>query len=79
MSALTDIDVTATPLLVEHRPWWRSRVTLTGAIVGVMLVAYFGWKSQYPWPASLTWNEQEQVIRYPPLFNVFNARRLSSL
>jgi glycine betaine/proline transport system permease protein len=57
VSALTDIDVTATPLLVEHRPWWRSRVTLTGAIVGVMLVAYFGWKSQYPWPASLTWNE----------------------
>jgi glycine betaine/proline transport system permease protein len=56
VSALTDIDVTATPLLVEHRPWWRSRVTLTAAIAGVMLVAYFGWKSQYPWPESLTWN-----------------------
>ena len=31
MSALTDIDLAATPLLVEHRPWWRSRVTLSGS------------------------------------------------
>ena len=31
MSALTDIDVTATPLLIEHRPWWRSRVTLSAS------------------------------------------------
>jgi hypothetical protein len=47
----------ATPsLLVEHRPWWRSRVTLTAAIVGVMLVCYFALKAEYPWPASLTWN-----------------------
>jgi ABC-type phosphate/phosphonate transport system permease subunit len=43
-------------LLVEHRPWWRSRVTLTAAIVGVMLVCYFALKAEYPWPASLTWN-----------------------
>src|SRR4051794_9944037 len=56
MSALTDIDITATPLLVEHRPWWRSRVTVTGAIVGVMLVCYFAFKGQYAWPAQLTWN-----------------------
>ena len=56
MSALTDIDVTATPLLIEHRPWWRSRVTLSGAIVGVMIVFYLALKSEYPWPASLTWN-----------------------
>ena len=55
MSVVTD--VAATPsLLVEHRPWWRSRVTLTAGIVGLMLVAYFGWKAEYPWPASLTWN-----------------------
>ena len=56
MSALTDIDVTATPLLIEHRPWWRSRVTLSGAIVGVMIVFYLALKSEYPWPAGLTWN-----------------------
>src|SRR6478736_1418422 len=56
MSALTDIDVAATPLLVEHRPWWRSRVTLSAAIVGVMIVGYLMLKSEYPWPAGLTWN-----------------------
>src|SRR4029450_845833 len=40
---------TAAPsLLVEHRPWWRSRVTLTAAIVGVMLVCYFALKAEYP-------------------------------
>ena len=57
MSALTDIDVTATPLLIEHRPWWRSRVTLTAAIVGVMIVCLPRAASrEYPWPAGLTWN-----------------------
>jgi glycine betaine/proline transport system permease protein len=54
MSAVTD--AASTSLLVEHRPWWRSRVTLTAAIVGVMLLAYFGWKGEYPFPAELTWN-----------------------
>jgi glycine betaine/proline transport system permease protein len=49
-------DAATTSVLVEHRPWWRSRVTLPAAILGAMLVAYFGWKSQHPWPASLTWN-----------------------
>jgi glycine betaine/proline transport system permease protein len=42
-------------LLLEHRPWWRSRVTLTAAILGVMLVCYFGLKGQYSWPGRLTW------------------------
>ncbi len=56
MSALTDIDTVATPLLVEHRPWWRSRVTLSAAMLGVMVLGYFGWKGHYPWPTSLTWN-----------------------
>ena len=55
MSVVADAaTTTATPsLLVEHRPWWRSRVTLTAAIVGVMLVCYFALKAEYPWPASL--------------------------
>ena len=56
MSALTDIDVAATPLLVEHRPWWRSRVTLSAAIVGVMIVCYLAFKGEYSWPNELTWN-----------------------
>ena len=31
-------------------------MTLSGAVVGVMLLAYFGWKGEYPWPQSLVWN-----------------------
>ncbi len=59
MSVVADATTTtaAPSLLVEHRPWWRSRVTLTAAIVGAMLVCYFALESKYPWPASLTWNQ----------------------
>ena len=58
MSVVADAASTTPPtsLLVEHRPWWRSRVTLTAGIVGVMLVCYFALSSRYPWPAQLTWN-----------------------
>jgi glycine betaine/proline transport system permease protein len=31
-------------------------VTLSAAIVSVMLVCYLARKAEYPWPASLTWN-----------------------
>ena len=34
VTTVTDAPV-APSLIVEHRPWWRSRVTLTAAIVGV--------------------------------------------
>jgi glycine betaine/proline transport system permease protein len=42
--------------VVEHRPWWRRRLVLSGAIVGLMLVLYFALRGEYPWPASLQWN-----------------------
>ena len=45
----------ASSLLHEHRPWWRSRVTLSAAILGVMLVCYFGLKGEYSWPGGLVW------------------------
>src|SRR5262245_45501020 len=44
-------------LLHEHRPWWRSRVTLSAAILGVMLVCYLAVKAEYPWPGRLVWTE----------------------
>jgi glycine betaine/proline transport system permease protein len=47
--------VATTSLLLEHRPWWRSRVTLTAAILGVMLVCYFALESEYAWPGRLVW------------------------
>jgi glycine betaine/proline transport system permease protein len=36
---------------------WRGRPTQVGAIVGLVLVAYFLLKGDYDWPASLTWQE----------------------
>jgi len=45
----------ASSLVHEHRPWWRSRLTLSAAILGVMLVCYFGLKGEYAWPGRLVW------------------------
>ena len=39
------------------RPWWQGRTGLVLAVAIVMVAAFFGWKNQVPWPASLTWNE----------------------
>jgi len=38
------------------RPWWRGRTGMVLAIAVGMVIAFFGWKSQVAWPASLTWN-----------------------
>ena len=48
----------ATPVAsaLEHRPWWRRRLVLSGAIIGLMLVLYFALRAEYPWPGSLQWN-----------------------
>src|SRR5215218_3719679 len=36
---------------------WRGRPAQVGAIVALMLIAYFLLKSDYPWPWSLTWSQ----------------------
>jgi glycine betaine/proline transport system permease protein len=38
------------------RPWWRGRVGAILALTLGIVIAYFGWKNQLPWPAALTWN-----------------------
>ncbi len=38
------------------RPWWRGRAGLVLAVALGMLVAFYGWRNQVLWPASLTWN-----------------------
>ncbi len=38
------------------RPWWRGRTGLVLAIVVGIVIAFFGWRNQVVWPASLTWN-----------------------
>jgi glycine betaine/proline transport system permease protein len=38
------------------RPWWRGRAGIVVAILLVVLVAYLGWKHEFPWPSWLTWS-----------------------
>jgi glycine betaine/proline transport system permease protein len=54
MSAAVE-SVSAAPV-VEHRPWWRSRLLWVGVIVAGMWLAYRALKGDYPWPDRLVWN-----------------------
>ena len=54
MSALTEVRVAAPTL--THLPWWRGRLVKVAAIVGLMVLAYLGFKADYPWPMSLTFS-----------------------
>jgi glycine betaine/proline transport system permease protein len=38
------------------RPWWRSRFGLAAAIVVGILIAFFGFRNEAPWPSSLEWS-----------------------
>ena len=58
MSVVSDVTVAPAPasLLLEHRPWYRSRVTLSAAIVGAMILCYLALKGSLSWPDELVWN-----------------------
>ncbi len=51
---------------VSHVPWWRGKIVQVGAIIGVMWLAYRGWKSEYPWPNDLVWNGLQAQVRRDP-------------
>ncbi len=38
------------------RAWWRGRLGAILAVAIGIVVAFFGWKTELPWPAALTWN-----------------------
>src|SRR5437879_5368296 len=38
------------------RPWWRGRIGAILALTLGIVIAFFGWKNQLPWPGTLTWN-----------------------
>jgi glycine betaine/proline transport system permease protein len=38
------------------RPWWRGRLGAILALTIGIVIAFFGWKNQLPWPAALTWS-----------------------
>jgi glycine betaine/proline transport system permease protein len=49
--------IAATPaVMLEHRPWWRSRSTLVAAIVAVMVICHLTLSRTQTWPSSLAWN-----------------------
>ena len=43
-------------IVLEHRPWWRSRPTIVAAIVGVMVVCHLTLSRTMSWPNSLVWH-----------------------
>ena len=36
--------------------WWRGPAGAAVVVAVAIVIAFFGWKNQLPWPASLTWN-----------------------
>ena len=75
MSTIVEAAPTAaspSSLLHEHRPWWRSRVTLSAAILGAMLVCYFALKGEYSYPGGLVWTTLPTHLND---FQTWRARR----
>jgi glycine betaine/proline transport system permease protein len=46
----------APAVVLEHRPWWRSRITLVGAIVAVMVISHLTLSRTLTWPNALVWH-----------------------
>ena len=55
MSVLTE-EVRAAAPAISHVPWWRGKLVQVAGIVALMWLSYRGWKSEYPWPNELVWN-----------------------
>ncbi len=47
---------------VEHRPWWRNRLTLTAGVIGAMVVCYYAFARNHMWPDSLVWNSLTRYL-----------------
>ncbi len=43
-------------VVVEHRPWWRSRTTLVASIVAVMVIVHLTVTRTQTWPGGVTWH-----------------------
>jgi len=54
---MTASTIAATPaVILDHRPWWRSRTTLVAAIVGAMVICHLTFSRTLSWPDSLVWH-----------------------
>jgi glycine betaine/proline transport system permease protein len=50
-------ETVASKPVVSHVPWWRGKLVQVAAIVGLMWLSYRGWRTEYPWPNGLVWND----------------------
>jgi glycine betaine/proline transport system permease protein len=50
-------ELAATPrVVVEHRAWWQSRLTLVALVIAGMVVCHLTLSRTQSWPGGLTWN-----------------------
>jgi glycine betaine/proline transport system permease protein len=55
--------IAAAPVAVlEHRPWWRSRMTLVAGIVALMVICHLTLSRTMTWPGSLVWHSLEHYL-----------------
>jgi glycine betaine/proline transport system permease protein len=55
--------IAASPgLTFDHRPWWRSRATIVGAIVGAMVICHLTLSRTLSWPDSLVWHSLNHYL-----------------
>src|SRR5256885_1883595 len=60
---MTASTIAASPgLTLVHRPWWRSRATIVGAIVGVMVICHLTLSRTVSWPDSLVWHSLNHYL-----------------
>jgi glycine betaine/proline transport system permease protein len=60
---VTASTVAAAPAaLADHRPWWRSRVTIVGALIAAMVLCHLTMSRTQTWPGSLTWHSLTQYL-----------------
>jgi glycine betaine/proline transport system permease protein len=49
-------------VFLDHRPWWRSRTTIVGAIVGAMVICHLTLSRTMSWPDSLVWHSLNHYL-----------------
>jgi glycine betaine/proline transport system permease protein len=54
-------EIEAPAVVLEHRPWWRSRLVLCALVVTGMVVCYYALKGEFAWPSWLEW---KSLTRY---------------
>ena len=49
-------------VFLDHRPWWRSRTTIVGVVVGVMVICHLTLSRTMSWPDSLVWHSLNHYL-----------------